>query len=393
MSKTIIKAQIFSLLLILALAGPAWAWPPLEINKKADTKLSKRITRGFKTSGLTKLEVNNKYGEVIVDTWQKDSIRVEITLTTYGKNESAAEKLMDRVDIDSRQVDDFVSVESTFDRSKGFFNDLWNSVGDYSKTILNKSKMKIDYRIYMPINTSLDLTNKFGDVFLPDLMGKVTLDLGNGALKADRLTGQVAIYISFGEARIKSVDEAKVTLKSAELELKSANQLELRSSSSEININDLRSLRIDSRTDKINIAELSTLQGNGSFTKIRLDHIGHSIDVDMNYGFLDVFEVPADFSNINVVGNSTDVSLTFEQGSHATLDVTTKVDKLDLPKQVSNIKQRYTDGREKFVTTTGYLGKLNNNPSDVTINAQGGEVTLNIFKNEIDDDQSSKRYK
>ena len=119
--------QVFSLALIILIGVNSFSLP------LQDTKLQKTISRDFKAPEGRSLEITNKYGDLIINTWDKDSIKVEIEITAYGKNDDAAEKLMNRIDFDFDQSLNYIEIETVFDRKSGFFQELWNDISDYSK--------------------------------------------------------------------------------------------------------------------------------------------------------------------------------------------------------------------------------------------------------------------
>jgi hypothetical protein len=47
------------------------------------------------------------------------------------------------------------------------------------------------------------------------------------------------------------------------------------------------------------------------------------------------------------------------------------------------MKQVYTDGTEKFIKSTGVLGKARSNPGEVDSDAQGGRVELDFAPFEV----------
>ena len=109
-----------------------------------ETKLSKSIDKTFEVSDKLNLEITNKYGNVIIETWSKNEVELKIVILAFGKDESAADKLMDRVEFDFKHSNDYLEIQSVFDRKKSFFKDLVNAVGDYSASLLSKHKLQVN---------------------------------------------------------------------------------------------------------------------------------------------------------------------------------------------------------------------------------------------------------
>ena len=75
-----------------------------------ETKLSKSIDKTFEVSDRLDLEITNKYGNVIIDTSPRNEVSLKIEILAFGKDENAAEKLMDRVEFDFKQSSDSLEV-------------------------------------------------------------------------------------------------------------------------------------------------------------------------------------------------------------------------------------------------------------------------------------------
>ena len=342
---------------------------------KDNAKLTKTISKAYSTSKIDRLEIHNKYGDVILNNWNKDSVVISITISAFGKNEEAAERLMKRTEVQFDEVSFGVEVYTELTKSDGWLKDFWNEMSGYSQTIISKDQLTIDIQVYLPIDLDVELNNKYGDVYIPERTGTTRLDISNGNLKAGDLKGIFNLTIRFGNADVSMVHAGEVSLKSAEFTLEEADRLRIQSNSSDINLGTVHRLNINSRTDKIVIGELENLEGQSSFTKIRLKNFGGSLDLDTNYGALTMENVYNNFNEVQVRGNSTDIELTFAHMAHFNTKVIAKEGKFELPSD-HGLKQVYTDGTEKFIKSTGSLGNMNSAPGEVNIDAQGGKFKL-----------------
>jgi len=349
----------------------------LQAFSRDDAKLTKTIRKAYPAKSGYKLEVSNKYGDVIINSWSKDSILITIVITAFGKNDDAAEKLMARTDIEFNPATNGIAVSTRLDKSDGWLRDFWNELSGYSQTIVSKDQLTVDYEIYLPETVKLELNNKFGDVYVAERSATTRLDISNGNLKVEDLKGEVYLNLKFCEADINSIETGDISLKSSELELESSNNLSVQSSSSEISIEAVNQLRLESRTDKIFIGEIGNLQGRSSFSKIRLKHILQGLDLETNYGNLTIENVYGEFSEVLVDSKSTDMNLTFDHMAYFNTNIVAKEGKFELPNK-HGLKQVYTDGTEKYIRSTGSLGTLNSTPGEVIIDAQGGKVRVNF---------------
>ena len=349
----------------------------LQARPADDARLTKSIAKTYYAEQGAILEVNNKYGDVIINSWNIDSIAISITITAFGKNDEAASKLMERTNIDFTNTIDRVVISTQLDKSDGWLRDFWNELSGYSQTIISKDQLTVDFDISMPEDIALELNNKFGDIYVDERSATTRLDISNGNLKTEDLTGKVYLNLRFCEADISTLAQSDITLKSADLNIEDARKISIQSSSSDINLGSIDQLNLISRTDKININEIHSFKGRSSFSKINIKNMSHELDLETNYGNLTMEYINGGFSEILVKGKSTDINLRFDYQAYFNTRLVAKEGKFNLPED-HGLKQVYTDGTEKFIRSTGLLGVIKSNPGEVDIDAQGGKIRIDF---------------
>lgn len=370
MAKQILIGGFF-ILSIIVLNVPAYA-------QDDDTRLTKNIRKTFELSSEGTIDVTNKYGQVIVHTWDKDSVLVDIQITAYGKDDDQVEKLMGRVDFEFDNFGDFLTIETLLDRKSGFFKEMWNNISDYSKSLLSKNKLNIDYELTIPAKAVFNLENKFGDVYVNTLYSSSKLRVSHGDLKANDIRGSTKIYLSFGKANIKQLHDGFIELKGAELDLREGGNLDLESSSSEIEVDNITSMKLNSRNDKFRIENVRFLRGKASFSNIVLHDLGDNLDVDLNYGECDIHRVNENFSAVEINGKSADISLSFDIGSYFALDLFGTEDRIVLSKNLSHLDKRINPEDKDEIYLTGKVGYEKGKLSQVNIKANGGDVYVQV---------------
>jgi len=339
----------------------------------------KTVSRKFKVPHTVNVKLINKYGPVIVNTWNVDSVKIDIEVTAYGKTSSEAYKILDRVDFDFFYNRDFLKIETVLDRKASFFKELWRDIGDYSKTLLSKTKMRIEFEIYIPAYSNLTIENKFGDIYLDEMFGELSVDLSYGNLRANNLSNNSAVSVSFGEARIKTFDRGRVELKASTMDIEKTGNLEITSSSSTLTINQANVLKVDSRSDKrLQFDTVNRLIGSSNFSKIYVGNLAQEIVMETVFGELIIEDIGIHFNQVDVNGKATDVRLHFSPESYFTVDIEAREDKLQLPSGAVNLDTNYIDERKKFVEVSGTVGKPSNNPSKVKVNVQNGDLYIII---------------
>jgi hypothetical protein len=341
-----------------------------------ETKLSKSIDRTFEVTERLNLEISNKYGNVIIDTWPRNEVALKIEILAFGKDENSAEKLMDRVEFDFKHSDDFIEVESVFDRKKSFFKDLINAVGDYSASLLSKHKLQVNYELTIPESTaSITIDNRFGDVHVADMEARLDLTVAHGNIKVNQIQNYSRINLNYGSAKIKVANETNINLKGAELELGQVQKLNLKSSSSKARIGTVNNADIESTNDQIDIEEVRDISGDADFTEIRIGQLTESCRLNQSYGGLEIKGINSDFKSVRLNGKSTDYELYFAKDAHFEVSIYARDDKLKMDEFPGQIEKRYVDEKTKFVSVKGHTGKSGDDRR-LNIDAQNGEVNI-----------------
>ena len=128
------------------------------------------------TAGTKTLDISNKYGDVVIQSWDKDQIVIDVKVTVDMSNKERAQKFLDQIDVQFSEGTNVVSAKTIIDDKFNFTG--W---GD-------SKKFSIDYHIKMPVGTDLILANKYGNTDIDELHGLMDLDIKYGNITAGKLT-------------------------------------------------------------------------------------------------------------------------------------------------------------------------------------------------------------
>lgn len=356
-----------------------WFWVSISAThaNDNDTRVSKIINEEFVMSKNGHLEIINKYGQVLVNNSDSDSVIVKIEVIAYGKDRSAANKIIDRADFDFSQTNGYLTLETVLDRKSGAFKEMWNNIGDYSKTLLSKNKLEINYEVYVPKSISVSINNKFGDVFISERDKKVDIDLSHGNLRADNFNAVSNISVSYGKAEIKDLKDGKLNFKSSEVTIETVGSIDIRSSSSEIVVRKADEVLLNSRSDKlIEINTVSRLKGEMTFSKLNIENLSKNLDIELNYSDVDVAHILFNFSLIRIEGKSSDIDLEFEANTYMDVDIKAFEHKLQLP--TTGFDKEYIDEKKGLARFKGIVGVKNNYQGSLNIDSQRGAINIKL---------------
>ena len=345
---------------------------------KDDTKLTKNITKSYAMTSRAEVDITNKYGKVVVTAWDKDSVKIVVDIIAYGKNDDAVDKLMNKVNIDFMKSGDYLSVETEMNRKGGSFGAVLSNIEGYSKSLLNKNKVTIDYTIYLPGTASLNLENKFGDVFIGNFDGKIDLDLSHGDLKARNLKGDSKVFLSFGKGRIRNMKDGFLKLKGGEIEIDEGVKINVESSSSELAFGNIKSLYINSRNDKIRTGSLNVLKGTGDFTDIFAENVESDLDLNLEYGEFYAERIGEDFNTITLNSKSTDINLVLSPKSYFNANISGNEDRMIIPNSMLSLGKKDKSDSGYDFTLTGTVGYTRDKVGKVNIKAINADLIISI---------------
>ncbi len=330
------------------------------------------LNRTFLSSENGKVEIINKYGEVIVRTWESDSVRFDVLIRAEGKNSDVVNKSMNRVDVRFRKVGGVISAVTEVSKGRGVFSGVLSEV----EGVMGNNKLKINYEIWIPEGVLLSVENKFGDVYLTDLDAKVDLDVSHGDIKAGNFSESLNLKHSFGKASFGKVNDAILTLRGSEIDFEEAFSLNLESGSSEIRVDKAGKIQFNSRNDKIRLLDVKEVLCEGAFTDLTIDRLRGSSRLDFSYGDIYLSRIDKDFKNIDITGKSTDINLILDQASYIKTFIKGPEDRMILPNSMLVMqKEQFEDGK---VSLSGDVGNTNINHSQLIIDADGGELIVSI---------------
>lgn len=67
-----------------------------------DPKIEKRkvYSKSYSISGSDKISIENQFGEVMIKTWDKNEVKMEVTIIATSNTEERAQEILDRISIE-----------------------------------------------------------------------------------------------------------------------------------------------------------------------------------------------------------------------------------------------------------------------------------------------------
>lgn len=343
------KTLKFKILIVLALF--------ITFNVKAElaNKTTKKVYKSYALNQVQKIDVSNSFGHIFIDDNRKDSVIVEAEIWVDGTNDKAR-KLLDRINVSVNLSGNTVVAVTNIDNN-----------------LNNNKEFSIDYRISVPANRDLSITQKFGTVMMKNLTGKGKFDIQYGELTAQKLLSpNLNLDIEFSKANIDETIDLDLVLHFSKLFLNKGANMNIESKYSEFNVGEVQGIITDSEYDHYKIKTIGMLKMNSKFTGTQIDKLNSKMTLKNGYGNCSIKEIPESFSSIDVINEYAEVKLGISSKASYKLDGKVKFGSINHPEGKLNNRTRDDFGYK----VNGTIGKLDNPKSMVTIDSNFGNVNL-----------------
>lgn len=150
------------------------------------------------------LVVKNTNGDIVVDSWEKDSIRIEIRKIVYANSKEEAEGLYEKIEIKFKRDSNSILLMPRFF--------IEHASVDFQIYLPEKMNLKLNTGNGMikvrGIHGFMNLVSSNGRVFCSDVFGSIRTRTGNGDIILEMLSGIVSALSDNGKIKcdIESLD-------------------------------------------------------------------------------------------------------------------------------------------------------------------------------------------
>ncbi|GAA4305446.1 hypothetical protein GCM10023183_19680 [Nibribacter koreensis] len=330
-----------------------------------DFSKSKKFSKTFKVSSADKLNVENQFGKVDVQTWNRNEIAVEVNIITRASTDAKAQEILDKINIQATHGANLVSVVTVREPMQ-------------IQTSSGKS-FEVNYLVKMPKGNALTLSNKFGDVVLPDMDGATQVSVKYGSINAGRLNSKDnKVSLEYGKegSTVEYMRGGNLNVRYSSLKLTSAESLMASTAYSKISIDNIDALAIESRYDsQFRLGNVNQLSGRGSYSNFKIGNLKESAGMDMKYcSTFEIANIASGFKKIDVTGGYTSINLNFADKTAFNFDVNTSYGNLKVDQDL--VDYSFKEVRNTSATYKGKFGKAS--PKGlVNVTSKYGSVQFN----------------
>jgi hypothetical protein len=258
-------------------------------------ELTKEFHEQFDASENTVFTLSNKYGNIDIQNWDQQKIKIDVIITVKHSNEERAEKLLSYLDVkfseSGNEVKAITVIDDKFSRSSN-----WKNGNDF----------EINYTVQMPAMINLDLYNKYGHTNIDEVAGHANIEVKYGRLNVNKLSRgneKPLNTVNLGYSSGSSILEAgwlKANMKYSGLEMDRVRAFVGYTSYTKLSIDEASSLVIEGKYDNYSFGDISNLVINTSYSGIKADELRKKLEAETKYTNVTIGYIPASFEGINI---------------------------------------------------------------------------------------------
>ncbi|MBK7873093.1 MAG: hypothetical protein IPJ74_21690 [Saprospiraceae bacterium] len=317
-------------------------------NEEERREFTKTIKKEFDISKTGTTAIYNQFGKVEIKTWDRNRVKIDVTIIVNASSDSAAQKVFDRINISFYNKTDYVKAETQIEESK---KDWWDWT-TYVRNGNNQLEYSINYDVYLPPTNNVELSNKHGDAFVAALEGKVNVDIKYGNIKMQSVKNNARVVLAHGNGWVQSVQnmtgdlayakfvcsevkDAEIVSKYSVIRLDKALNILSNSKNDTYEVEQVNEFRNEGKYDNFNIGVVHDVIVNSKYTQVNVGKLNNVLDLNLGYGGASVITVGKDFTSVNLVGSHADFRVGFAPEASFKMDASANNANIQYPSDMN----------------------------------------------------------
>lgn len=333
----------------------------MSLGQLAAQEATRVVSKSFNIKPDTKIEVKNKFGNVMINKWDKNVFDLKVEIEAKGKNDAKTQKILDAIEIDitDKIASGYLSIETEIDDING------------------NSSFSVHYEIHMPNTNPLQVSNSFGNLYMGSYAGELEVEVKYGQFQAEDLD-KADIRVDFSNARceIETISSGKIDLRYSKMAIEETGDIEISSQFSDLEIEKAGNIELDGRYGKFEIEQVKSIVGDIQFSGLEIEMLEETIVLETRYGNgIGLEKVSNQFKKVDIEGQFSSIDINMEHGATALLDFELQFGNLRANGDGINFTKVIKEqSRSEY---EGYLGK-SDATSTISVETKHGNIRFEV---------------
>lgn len=301
-------------------------WSQAETKKIDSSKLVKKTIIQELTLPKALDVLIDMSGELIINTWNDNKIKIETTIQAEATNEFTDAEWFNRIGMNMKVFGSTVRVKTrtnagvTYVTASGTRTLFSTSIPvEYNNgTYFNVQTGPVT--LYIPAQSILEIESKYGRLKINNNIKSLLLDNTDGEIEFANID-KLQIRSNRGSFNGGIVAEGDVELSHARFSLKQLNKGLVTSNYSTIEIETLKDVKLSSSNDEIDIDDASALYGIKNYGNLRINQLTGKLDLQGINSDIKLRHVNPSTQLVKIVNRNADLRLPSGDLSNFSVDV------------------------------------------------------------------------
>lgn len=347
-----IYKQILCIIILITFPFTLWS-------KDLSEEVKKEINRSFSIKSGDKLNIDNRFGNITVEHWNRNEVKMQIVIESKADKLKTAEENLERVSVNIGKEGNRVFAVTSMN--------IQNQNND--------TRVNVNYTLLLPSFLELDLKQEFGNITLPDgHTGNCSLNIKFGNMEGGNIDALLTINSQFSNVTLGS--SSSVVLKaqhSGKISLGNVQTLDADIQFSNLKTGNVGFLQLDEKHSDASFGNMDDGKISAQHSKVKIERVQTSLAVNtLSHSNLDVKELSRKFRSFTANASFGGVTIYMNPQSSFTLSASTSFGKIDLQSGFSQKNRDYIEKNNKQSLTAD----INNGGSKIEFDGNFSTISI-----------------
>lgn len=331
----------------------------------AITTRERVIQKTYNVSKDATLKVSNKFGNVDITTWDKNTIEFDILIKVSGNDADKVEDRLERIDVEFSASSTLVSAITKIEKNS---SNWWN----WGKKM--NLKLEIDYVIKLPVTNAIDISNDFGSITVDTLEGVAKINCDHGRINTKELMadGNELNFDHTKDSYFEYIKSGNINADFSSYTVAKTKNIIINGDHTSGHIEVAENVTYNCDFNSLKIDNVNNIKGNADHLTLRIGNVFKNASVKSDFGTIKIEKIASNAQNIEIDGEHASIILGYD--SNYSFNFNINLEHASLKNTDSfNFTKKRINGSDKL-----YIGSYGSNSTQnqMKINSEFGSVTF-----------------
>ena len=267
------------------------------IPEKTQTGYQYKDQIEYLSKTINAINLKNKYGNITVDAWDIDSVKIEYEININTFDEELATEITGQITVEDNKAGKTLFTKTVF-------------AEDFQSGV----PFSINYHVHIPDKINTKINTGFGDTYIKDIFSDISVTAEYGKLfitNKDSANGvpSLILTLSFIDGQISYAKQAELTLNNCRLDIKRIGKVTGHTRFCVIQADSINNADLKTEIDRYTIGHADTITMTGEKTFCTVNQLNNTGHFEINEGGLNL-KISDNLTNLSVANVKANTELT-----------------------------------------------------------------------------------